>query len=43
LTAILLLALAACGPDSVREDTQPVRGPTVSVGGSVGGFAGATR
>ncbi len=40
----LLLALAACAGDAPsREGWRPVSGPTLSIGGSVGGFAGVTR
>lgn len=45
---LLALVLAACGssldgPGATREGNQPVRGPTLSIGGGVGGFVGHVR
>jgi hypothetical protein len=43
--ALLLLVLAGCAGDAPapREGWRHASGPTVSVSGSVGGFAGAVR
>lgn len=45
LAAVLfaLATLAACAPDAREGGWQPVRGPTVSVGGGVSGFVGTVR
>ncbi len=42
---VALLAVAACAGDAApaRDGWRPASGPTVSIGGSVGGFAGASR
>jgi len=43
---LLVLALAACAPNPPRDDEMRaarVSGPTVSIGGGIGTYFGATR